>query len=230
MGKRLCITGWARLRQAAGSRAWQLFLVGGLIFVSFFYWRYADISGELYQGRDDGVITMSHAKNLVEYGFIGVNPSGDRVEGFSAPVQFWAYAAAYALTGIGYGAYAGVQTALGTFLLGAVFILFFKDNRLWAVVATALAALLLSYHYSFMGWHGSGMENAITHVLFLAAVLILFSFARNGRIVYPWAIVVFLAAISRIDSIYYVAPLLAVFSAWWFFTFKGFKRGGGGGG
>ena len=213
------------LRRVAGSRTLQLFLVGGLIFVFFFYWRYANIPDELYQTRDDGVITMSHARNLVEYGFIGVNPSGERVEGFSAPAQFWAYAAAYALTGVGYHTFAVAQTAVCAFLLGAVFILFFRESRRWAVTITALAGLLLSWHYSFLGWHGSGMENAITHVLFLAAALILFSFARNGRIVYPWAVVVFLASISRIDSIYYIGPALVIFSVWWWLNFRGLRQG-----
>ncbi len=213
------------LRRVAGSRTLQLFLVGGLIFVFFFYWRYSNIPDTLYQTRDDGVITMSHARNLVEYGFIGVNPSGERVEGYSAPVQFWAYAAAYALTGVDYHTFAVAQTALCTFLLGAVFILFFRESRRWAVVITALAGLLLSWHYSFLGWHGSGMENAITHVLFLAAALILFSFARNGRIVYPWAVVVFLASVSRVDSIYYIGPVLVIFSGWWWLTFRGLRQG-----
>ena len=213
------------LRRVAGSRTLQLFLVGGLIFVFFFYWRYANIPDTLYQTRDDGVITMSHARNLVEYGFIGVNPSGGRVEGYSAPVQFWVYAAAYALTGVGYHTFAVAQTAVGAFLLGAVFILFFRESRRWAVAITALAGLLLSWHYSFLGWHGSGMENAITHVLFLAAALILFSFARNGRIVYPWVVVVFLASVSRVDSIYYIGPVLVIFSVWWWLTFRGLRQG-----
>ena len=212
------------LRRAAASRTLQLFLIGGLIFLIFFYWRYANIPDELYQTRDDGIITMSHARNLVDYGFIGVNPSGERVEGYSAPVQFWAYAAAYALIGVDYHTFAATQTALCTFLLGAIFILFFRENRQWAIAITALAALLLSWHYSFLGWHGSGMENAITHVLFLAAALILFNFARRRRIVYPWAIIVFLVSISRIDSIYYIAPMLVIFSAWWWLTTRGLQQ------
>ena len=213
------------LRRAVASRTLQLFLVGGLIFVFFFYWRYSNIPETLYQTRDDGVITMSHARNLVEYGFIGVNPSGGRVEGYSAPAQFWVYAATYALTSVDYHTFAAAQTALCTFLLGAIFILFFRENRRWAIAITALAALLLSWHYSFLGWHGSGMENAITHVLFLAAALILFSFARNGRIVYPWAVVVFLASISRVDSIYYIGPALVIFSVWWWLAFRGLRQG-----
>ena len=31
----------------------------------------------------DGVITLSHARNLVDFGFIGHSPSGERVEGLA---------------------------------------------------------------------------------------------------------------------------------------------------
>ncbi len=46
-------------------------LIGGLVFISIFYISYLGIDSDLYQARDDGVITMSHAKNWVEHGFIG---------------------------------------------------------------------------------------------------------------------------------------------------------------
>ena len=84
-----------KLSKNSGVQLSLLSLSGGLIFVVFFYWAYSNIDSSLYQVRDDGVITMSHAKNLVDYGFIGVSPSGGRVEGYSAPVQFFVYAAAY---------------------------------------------------------------------------------------------------------------------------------------
>ncbi len=64
------------------------------------------------------------------------------------------------------------------------------------------------------------MENAITHTLFLATVLILFSFARSRKITWPLAAVVFLATISRIDSVYHIAPLLLLFSLFWWFAFR----------
>ena len=195
-----------------GNRTLRLCLAGGLIFIAAFYWRYWGIDNGLYHARDDGVITMSHAKNWIEYGFIGVNPSGDRVEGYSTPVQFFIYALAYAATGIGYNLFAHIQTVVCTFMLGAVFILFFRQNWGYAIISTSLSAIVLSYYTPFLLWHGSGMENAITHVLFLATIFILFHFASTGRITYGWSVVVFLAATSRTDGIYYVAPLLVVFS------------------
>ncbi len=198
-------------------------LLGGLIFYLAFHWAYSDIPNSYYQVRDDGVITMSHARNLVEYGFIGVNPSGGRVEGYSAPVQLFLFAAVYAVTGTDYAVYAAVQTAVATFLLGALFALFFKERTIPALVLTALAALFLTFLRPFLQWHGSGMENAITHVLFLATVLILVSQVRMERVVYLWSIPVFLATVSRVESIFHIAPLLVIFGAFWWFVFRDWR-------
>lgn len=191
-------------------------VLGGLIFLLFFYWSYSDIPGSYYEVRDDGVITLSHARNWVDYGFIGINPSGERVEGYSTPAQLFLYAVTYAASGIGYEAFSAAQTAAGTFLLGAVFINFFRNDEVLAVVLTTLSALLLSHHTSFLLWHGSGMENALTHVFFLATVLILFRSVASGVLPYPFAAVVFVASITRVENIYHVGPLLVVFvSVWW---------------
>lgn len=81
-------------------------MMGAIVFVTIFSWVYSGIDANLYQFRDDGVITMSHARNWVEYGFIGVNPSGDRVEGFSSPLQFLLFALAYAIAGVSYKTFA----------------------------------------------------------------------------------------------------------------------------
>lgn len=197
--------------------------VGGLLFVLVFQWGYSGLGSNMYQARDDAVITMSHARNLVEYGFIGVNPSGGRVEGYSTPVQFFIYAAAYAVTGIGYVAYSSVQTVAATFLLGATFVLFFPERKTIAIFITLLAAVFLTFWYPFMGWHGSGMENAITHTLFLSTVLMLFTFVRRGRINYWFVVLAFLATISRIDSIYHVGPMLLIFSVFWLAAFRDWR-------
>ncbi len=198
-------------------------LIGGLTFVVVFHFAYSGVDDDLYQARDDGVITLSHARNLVEYGFIGVNPSGGRVEGYSAPVQFFLFAAVYAVTGTGYAAYATAQTVVATFLLGALFILFFRKRKVPSLILTGLAALLLAYARPFIEWHGSGMENAITHVLFLATVLTLVSFVRMERIIYPLSCVVFLATISRIESIFHVGPLLVVFGVFWLLALRDWR-------
>jgi len=67
-------------------------ILGGILFVVIFYYGYSSINPNWYEYRDDGVITMSHGKNWVDYGFIGVSPSGPKVEGYSALVEFFVYA------------------------------------------------------------------------------------------------------------------------------------------
>lgn len=190
-----------------------LSLLSGLLFIlifSFFFDQKPWVS-------DDGVITMSHGRNLVDYGFIGINPSGGRVEGYSAPVQFLLYTAAYAMTGVGYAAYSEAQTYIATFLLGALLVLFFFERKILAIAVVGVAAVLLIYLRPFLVWHFSGMDNAVTHVLFLAAVLIFFFMTREKRINYYLSIPVFLASISRTESIYHIGPLLFLFGAffWW---------------
>ena len=198
-------------------------LLGGLLFVLIFEMAYDGIPDHLYQVRDDGVITMSHARNLVDYGFIGINPSGGRVEGYSAPVQLFLYAAAYAVTGVGYAVWSGAQTVAATFLLGVLLVLFFGERKLLAVGLTGVAALFLTLLRPFLLWHGSGMENAITHVLILATVLILFFLVRAGRMHYWLAVPVFLASISRVDGIFHVGPLLIVFGGVWLAAFRDWR-------
>jgi hypothetical protein len=197
-----------------------LSLLGGCVFLGIFLLAYSRIPGDYYQVRDDGVITLSHAKNLVDHGFIGVNPSGPRVEGYSAPLQFYVYAAIYAVTGIGYAAYCLLQTIVFTFLLGFLFARLLKGNALLALGLTALSAVFLTWQTSFFLWHGSGLENPITHAFFLASAGILAGFVATGRIRYPWAIVLFLASISRLDSAFHIAALLITFSGFWMATQK----------
>lgn len=202
---------------------WQIPLFGGLAFLSLFYLSYSAIDSQFYQVRDDGIITMSHAKNLVDYGFIGVGPSGDRVEGYSAPVQFFVYAVAYYLTGLDYKTYSVFQTIICSFLLGVIFSLFFRESRFHALGLTFLAGLALSKHTAFIQWHGSGMENPITHLLIIATLLILYSSYKTEKITYLFAPIVFCATISRIDGVYHLAPLLIIFAGTWRYTFKNYK-------
>lgn len=192
-----------------------LAIAGGLLFVACFYLRYSYITPNDYQLRDDGIITLSHAKNWVDYGFIGINPSGPRIEGYSAPLQFFLYAGLYKITGLSYDMYASLQTLICTFLLGAGFITFFEGRYRYCLIATACGALILSTWSSFLEWHGSGMENAVVHVTFLYALLILYSSLRSEQIVLWQAAIPFLATISRLESLYYIAPLLMLFCLYW---------------
>ena len=194
--------------------------VAGLLVLVVFSLRYGHLAPIDYLYRDDGVITMSHARNLVEYGSIGVDPSGSRVEGFSAPVQFWLFAAAYATTRVGFERFADIQTAAATVLLGALLFLLTGlgsgASRVWRLTLTTLCGAVLASLYSFVGWHGSGMENALTHVLFLAAVLGLARVLESGSSGWLLLPVLVLAALTRLEAVWHLAPVLAAFSvAFW---------------
>lgn len=192
-----------------------LAICGGLVFAAIFVWRYAGIDPEFYQFRDDGVITLSHARNWIDFGFIGVNPSGERIEAYSAPLQMLVYALAYGITGLDFTTFMSLQTALSTFALGWLFASFFADRPVFALLACAVAALVLTRLSSFIVWHGSGMENALTHALLLWTVWVLYRFARDARVDTRWVLVPFLASISRVEAIFHVAPLLLVFCIYW---------------
>jgi len=189
--------------------------IGGLIFLGIFYLQYDKMDPGSYQYRDDGVITMSHAKNLVDHGHIGVEPSGKRLEGFSTPFQFWLYAAVYQFSGMDWETFSDLQTLLCTFLLGFIFLQFFERRWPAGLIFGILAAYFLTWHHAFFQWHGSGMENAWTHVLFLQAVLILFKAFYGHHISLRWAFWLILASLVRIDSIYHLAPILFTFALFW---------------
>jgi hypothetical protein len=200
-----------------------LSLLSGIIFVIIFSWGYYHIDNNWYEYRDDGIITMSAAKNLVDFGFIGVSPSGPIVEASSSPMQLFIYAITYFITDVAYDTYSYWQTMIATFLLGFLFIRFFSDKPVLALIISTLSALGLTYFYPFFEWHGSGMENAITHILFLATIYILYQFIRDQHIKYWLAIIVFFATIARLDSVYHISLLLVIFSIYWFVTYKNLK-------
>ncbi|HEX9368396.1 MAG TPA: hypothetical protein VF921_17325, partial [Vicinamibacterales bacterium] len=85
-------------RRTRAAKIGLFLLLGAAAFLLAFHHKAAEVPPANYADRDDAVITLSHARNLVEYGFIGVSPSGERVEGFSAPLQFWIATATYAVS------------------------------------------------------------------------------------------------------------------------------------
>jgi hypothetical protein len=190
-------------------------VAGGLLFLAVFQWRYAGIDPYLYEYRDDGIITLSHARNWIDFGFIGVNPSGERLEATSAPLQMLLYAVAYGLAGVGFQSFMDAQTLVATFGIGCAFALFFAARPLFAVGACAASAWALTRLPTFMIWHASGMENALTHVLLLWTLLVLYRSSETGRLPLRLAVVPLLASIVRVDAIFHVMPVLLLFCFYW---------------
>ncbi len=194
--------------------------LSGILFLFIFYIGYLNIPDNLYKYRDDGIITLSHAKNLADFGSIGINPSGERIEGYSSPAQFGIYFVLYKFFNLSYKTYMDIQTYVCTFLLGFFFIKFFKENYLFGLLFSFLAAVFFIRSPSFFLWHGSGMENAITNVLYLVSLYLLFKMFEEKRINYYYTLIIFLTSISRIESIYYILPILIIYSVSWIYVNK----------
>lgn len=198
-------------------------LLSGFIFVLVFSIHYKNVPDHLYKNRDDGIITLSHAKGLVEYGSISINPSGERIEGFSAPLQFLLFSFLYAAFRIPYDSYTFLQTYLSIFMIGVIFFLLLNDRKPINLFFSLVSAWVLKYDFSFLGWHGSGMENPITHLFFLWAICCLWVSIRDDKVSYWSFVPILLASISRIESIYHIAPILAAHVLLWRFRNKNWK-------
>lgn len=201
------------LTQLRGHPVYFTRVFAGIMVLVIFGLSYSQIPSNYYWSRDDGVITLSHARNLVDYGVISVNPSGGRVEGYSSPAQFLIYTVLFKVFGLSYNAYFLIQTIVASFMLGYCLMLFFEDAPWRGLVLTLIAVSFLSRDVSFLMWHASGMENAITHVLFVLAAYAMVSvtcaeeFQLRHFLYVP---VVFLATISRIEAVYYTFPVMGI--------------------
>ena len=199
-------------------------LIGGIVFLSFYLLFISRIPPMLYQARDDGVITLSHARNLVEYDSISVNPSGERVEGFSSPLEFWLYYLVYRVHPVHYKKYSHWQGIVFVFLLGFFFIQFFRDNPLKGIFFTILSGFILFSLTRFTEWTGSGMENSISNFMILLSIFLMFAMFKRGKISYYAGFFLFLATLSRAESAYFIFPLLLIFVIAWWLNFKQMKE------
>ncbi|MFI5302127.1 MAG: hypothetical protein ACHREM_28890, partial [Polyangiales bacterium] len=174
-----------------------------------------EIPLEHWMNRDDGIITLSHAKNLVEYGFVGVSPSGERVEGFSSPLQFVVFAVVYAATHVGYASFIAAQTTFGWLAVGALSYAILWQvtrHRVLSMIGSVSVALLLSRLPTFVEWSGSGLENPLTHASYLLVFVAILHLADHERPALRWAPLFVVAAFARFESIVHVAPLVVVFA------------------
>lgn len=178
---------------------------------------FAPLPKPAFSYRDDAVITLSHAKNFVELGSIGIDAAGARVEGFSAPLQFWVFCLVYALTHCSYERFLDVQVWVSTFALGYALAWLWRGRPVYAVMGPVAVAFWLTGCVRFFGWHHSGMENAYTHVLFVALLASCCRALERGMVSPLVAVCAWLASLSRLESIVHVAPVLVIW-AWLFFS------------
>jgi hypothetical protein len=200
--------------RAVHSSVWYPVLLGvvsGWLFV--WIWKHhAPLPPPLYRYRDDAVITLSHAKNLIDFGAIGIDPAAARVEGFSTPLQFWLFALAYAVTRCGYETFLDAQVQLCSFALGFALLQLFRPHYLWGLLLSAGTALWLTTTARFYGWHHSGMENSLSHALLVGSLACCIDSILRRRVHPAMLVCLWLASLTRLESIMHVAPLIAIWA------------------
>ncbi len=208
-----------RIRYVMARYRWRLTAIaaiaGGVGTVAMFAAAMWAVDPAFYSARDDAIITLSHARNLVDFGFVGVNPSGERIDGFSAPLQFVLYTVTYAVSGLEYRLFFKIQNYGLTFLLGIALFYFMKSIDLQgvtALAATLFAVAMMTFSTHFLIFHHCGLENPITHLTLVVMFVALTFSCRGGRVYYGLIPLALLAACSRYESIYYVLPLLGVYA------------------
>ncbi len=191
-------------------------LAGAVTFLVLFYSRLSYIPLDYWKNRDDGVITLSSAKHFVDFGFLGVSPSGEMVEAFSAPLQGLIFGLFYWMTSVGYDSYTMYQGFIFTALLGGIVGVFFSihlQNQKIAVGATIFSSLLMLYSGNFMVWHFSGMENCLSHAVVAMTITFGWLFATNSYRPKKYAApLLALIAFSRIDLVIEVGGILLLAS------------------
>lgn len=165
-------------RRGAGSGALAAALAGLLSWLIAPGLRLFSVPVSWWRIRDDAVITLSHAQNLVSFGSIGVAP-GDRVEGFSSPLQFLLATIFFAVTHLSYSWFLDLQVlscfalsgALAALTLRAAALKLGADPRRagwWGAGVSAAMAAAIASSWTTTGWLASGMESPLATTLGIA--------------------------------------------------------------
>lgn len=165
--------------------------------------------------RDDGIITLAHAQNLVDIGSVSVGAFGDRVAGFSSPLHFLVGLVFYGLGGDGYevldrivGLVCLVGIGAGSGWVVASELGSSKPAMRWA--ALALTAVLQLGSWSFFGWQFSGMENPLVAVLLVLVVAAAPLVPRSTMVAFGCGVMLGLLTIARLDTVTVTAPMTLV--------------------
>ena len=198
-------------------------LLGGLGFAALLLGRLWSVDDYNWIARDDAVITLSHAKNAADFGTIGVSP-GDRVEGFSSPLQF---AAAFVVESVSSPSYrslslwllivalvaGGVALAAGSGWLGATIGLGGRAKAGLAVGLPVAVAVIVATSWTASGWLGSGMENPWLVAAGFAVVGATLA-PRSTRSTIALAVVgLFALSIGRVEFAAFTPPVILA-TAW----------------
>lgn len=194
-------------------------ILGGFGWLSVFGLKLTSVPEGWWRWRDDAVITLSHARNALEEGSIGVSPGGDRTEGYSSPLQFTLSFIFFALVRADYKIYLDFFVTFSIFAIGALLTLLLiqgAQNKvvspiklLWVgVLGSSVVAVLVTGSWSATGWLVSGMENPL---IIISGLAILNLISLKGSSPPYFALIgvsVFLLGVSRVELPAFTAPLL----------------------
>ena len=182
-----------------------LALTSGVAAVGLSALNWLRLDTSLFETRDDGIITLAHARMFASNGVVGVSAMGDRVLGTSSPLHFLLASAYYKTTGdktyttFANGLSFAAMALVGVLLLKLSASIASSSPARFALTVCSLVVLILCF--PFFGWHFSSLENPLVTVLLLAAVLLAPVHPKTTR-AFAWT----LAALSLCRS---EAPVLA---------------------
>ncbi len=201
-----------------------LSILSGTIFIAVFFISLNKIPDHYYKNRDDAVITLSHALNYIQFGHIGVSPSGGRTEGYSSHFNFWLFTLINLIAPLKWDILFTLQTWVATFLLGMVIFNYFSNyNATTSLIIVLIFSIWISTFYRFLEWHGSGMENAWMHVIFLYLILEMIHSIKMGKVNYRIIFIGFAASLIRTEAIYHFLFVL-IFYSFFYFSIKKEKK------
>jgi hypothetical protein len=179
------------------------------------YTRISTAPSYFWQYRDDSVIHLSHAKNFVLFGSIGLSP-GDRTEAMSSPLnylisQVWFFISpdmSYKTYLNGYNFGVLILFALSyTFCVTQILSTMKKvqESLYWLIAISPLGMVLASW--TTFGWMISGMENALGASLILLVLGL--TFKAQEATVGLISFLIILLGIARIEFAVLLLPFFA---------------------
>ncbi len=153
--------------------------------------------------NDDSYITMRTVDNFFN-GYGPVWNVGERVQAYTHPLWMLLISALYVLTKENYFTLIGLSLVIS---ITAFAILAFKISKNWVAVIAGLVILIVSK--SFVDYSTSGLENPLSHLLFVIFAVILFTRKDDSLMkVFLLGLTAGLAILNRMDTALLYVPIL----------------------
>jgi hypothetical protein len=171
-------------------------------FVDESFWRY----------RDDSVIHLSYAKNLVEYGKIGLY-NGDLSEGYSSNLNFIIGLITNLIyPNLDYKNYLDIFAVASISMLAISVLFIYKTISKWYsnknsfLLSGVFFLTLMSW--STLGWAISGMENSLVILLLSAIVFKTTKLKEDKYFDLHFIFLIYLFSITRIENIFFATAAI----------------------